>query len=313
MGVTLVKWIASYAKYTVAATCVGDPWLLPKSMAQCFNFSVQAACQQGNCADYADPSPWFRVPAGFVKHLPAPQPPRPTIASPKAAQASMVLEVPVTVMADLPSFSGPFCALVDVKATFDQGPQIVTATVPLTEGSANATLSFVGKPLGHWTLTTRVRQYMGKVNEWREGPSESLGFYVGPSWPGGNEKPVSATMLEIVSPAPGASIPPQGSSVVIRVHRDLIDAAPSKRALLNWKYAASGGGLPGEPWPGSTPLPATIALPVLPIRGNPEWRQFSLPLDFGGAAVHKQWTLRACVRAYDTDLCQQKTFTLAGP
>lgn len=297
-------------KLSMAATCKADPWLFPQATAKCSNFAVEVSCPSGSCPG-ADTSPKFRVPAGVVKAKPpaAEQLPPPVITSPQVNHSYMVLEVPVSATAAFAA-SSPYCAVMEVKAT--QGAQVVNAVPPLTAGSAKDTLSFVGKPLGQWTLTAKIRQYTGTAAEWSQGPTASVLFYVGPAWPGQTEKPVSATMIQIVSPAAASSIAPSGSSLTIRVHRDLLAAATPKQAALNWTYAASGGGLPGQPWPGSTPLPPTLALPSLPLRGDPEWRQYSVPLDFGSVAVHKQWTLRVCVRAYDTDLCQQSAFTLSG-
>lgn len=294
----------------VAATCAADPWLFSKAVAHCSNFQLSTSCPNPQDCQGADQSAKFRVPAGVVteKPLSASQIPLLTITSPKAEQTYMVLEVPVNVSAPLPA-SNPFCAVAILDAT--RGGDGVSASLPLKAGSANDTLSFVGKPTGHWTLTARIRQYTGKATTWTNGPSESMTFYVGPAWPGGNQKPVSVTMLQIVLPTAGASIPSTGSSLVIRVHRDLLSVA--NHASVNWKYGGTGGGLGGEPWPGSTPLPGTVALPVLSLRGDPDWRQYSAPLDFGSLAVKKQWTVKVCVRAYDTDLCQQRTFALAGP
>ncbi len=301
-------------KQNVAGTCAADPWLFSKATSKCSGLTTSVTCPSGSCPG-ADLTPKIRVPPGVVaaKPLTSSQLPAPTIASPTANQAAMVLEVPIAVTAALPP-SNPFCSIVDVKAVSAQHPnRIVSASLPVAAGSAKKTLSFTQQPFGAWTLTAKIRQYTGKTAQWNDGPSASLNFYVGPAFPGTGQKPVSATMIQIVTPAVGASLPAKGGSLVVRVHRDLLTAASLKQASLHWKYSASGGGLPGEPWLGLTPLPNSIALPILPLRGDPEWRQYSVPVDFGSAAVHKQWTVSVCVHAYDTDLCQQRAFALIGP
>ena len=62
-------------------------------------------------------------------------------------------------------------------------------------------------------------------------------------------------------------------------------------------------------------LPAVVELtPQLKSPSNPnkEWLNYQRPLNFTGQTSHKSWKLRACVRAYDSDLCRETTFLLTG-
>jgi hypothetical protein len=174
-------------------------------------------------------------------------------------------------------------------------------------------VSFVGKPVGKWMLTARVRQYTGKTGPaaWTVGPPETRGFYVGPAWPGAKEKPVSVTMLKLVSPAKGAVVPVKGGALTLLVHEDLRAAANPKRVAVTWQYL---GTLPGSPWPGSSSLPAEVVLaPHMksPSAPDTDWLTYQRPLDFGANSAQKSWKVRACIRAYDSDLCQERSFALA--
>lgn len=303
-----------WQELTMAAVCEADPWLFPKAVAKCGSFQAKATCAKPPNCTPPSASPPFRVPAGVLKDKPlqAGSIPKPKILAPGPDQAAMVLEMPVQLEEGL---AGPYCARLGVVAT-GPGGATVPGFWPVVDGSAKGMLSFVGKPLGKWTLTATPRQYTGKSgpNAWTIGPQESRGFYVGPSWPGSKEKPVSVTMLKIVSPAKGASLPPKDGTLTISIHEDLRNAANPKRVNLTWQYVESP--LPGVPWPGQSVLPGEVVLaPKLksPSAPDQDWFNYQRPLDFTGQTAHKTWRLHACVRAYDTDLCQETPFLLAGP
>ena len=234
------------------ATCEADPWLFSKELAKCDGFQGKASCTKPNCTA-PSASPPFRVPAGVLKDRPlqAGAIPKPTILIPSPDQAYMVLEAPLQLEAGLPS--APYCGAIDVTATGPGGASI-GASLPAATGASKGALSFVGKPQGKWTMTAAVRQYTGKPAPaaWSSGAGETRGFYVGPSWPGAKEKPVSATMLKVVSPAKGTSVPVKGGALTISIHQDLRSAANPKRATLFWQYVESP--MPGTPWPGTRAL-----------------------------------------------------------
>jgi hypothetical protein len=298
-------------KLDMVATCAADPWLFPKSVAKCGDFSGSGWCPTPSCTP-PNAEPPMRVPAGVFKDKPTPpaEMPHPKVAVPAPEQAYMVLEAPVQVDAGLPS--GPYCSVVDVTATGPSGGSVATA-LPVSDGATKGTVSFVGKPVGKWMLTARVRQYTGKTGPaaWTVGPPETRGFYVGPAWPGAKEKPVSVTMLKLVSPAKGAVVPVKGGALTLLVHEDLRAAANPKRVAVTWQYL---GTLPGSPWPGSSSLPAEVVLaPHMksPSAPDTDWLTYQRPLDFGANSAQKSWKVRACIRAYDSDLCQERSFALA--
>ncbi len=302
-----------WQELAMVATCEADPWLFPKSVAKCGNFQGKGTCTKPQCTS-PDASPPFRVPAGVFKDKPLPGSaiPRPKFIAPAQDQAAMVLEVPVQLEAGMPR--APYCSVLDV-AGVGSGGATVAASWRVADGPVKGVVSFVGKPQGKWMLTATPRQYTGKPDSeaWTPGTPESRGFYVGPSWPGAKEKPVSVTMLKVISPVKGTSVPAKGGALTISIHQDLRNATNPKRVTLTWQYVESP--LPGTPWPGQSVLPAVLELtPQMksPSAPNKEWLNYQKPLDFTGQTTHKNWKLRACVRAYDSDLCQESAFTLVG-
>ena len=248
-----------WQELTQVATCEADPWLFPKSVAKCGSFQGKSSCAKPPSCTPPSAEPPFRVPAGLFKDKPLPASgiPHPKVVAPAQDQAAMVLEVPVMLEAGVPST--PYCAAIDVAAK-GPGGATVTGGWPVGSGPVKGILSFVGQPLGKWTLAATTRQYTGKPGPaaWTAGTPESRGFYVGPSWPGAKEKPVSVTMLKVVAPAKGAPVPAKGGALAVSIHQDLRAAANPKQVTLTWQYVESP--LPGTPWPGTSVLPAVVEL-----------------------------------------------------
>jgi hypothetical protein len=295
----------------MVATCAADPWLFPKSVAKCENFQTKATCAKPNCTP-PSAAPPFRVPAGVIKDKPlqAGTIPKPKFVVPTPDQSYMVLEAPFQLETEVPH--APFCAFVNLAAKGPGGASHA-GRLPVTAEGAKGTVAFVGKPLGKWTMIASISQYTGKPGSaaWVSGPEESRGFYLGPAWPGSKDKPVSVTMLKIVLPAKGATLPANGGAARISIHRDLWAAVNPKQATLTWQYLESP--LPGTPWPGQSKLPDVVALaPQLksPSAPDKDWLNYQRPLDFSGQTAHKSWRVRACVRAYNSDLCQETAFAL---